>query len=598
MNTRQIVKYFIENGLLVDREVLDLFSETQDLESAKILVEKIKQHTQKKFITLQHFEQNKEKVSEFFLDLPEKKQKSLEKFKIKLGLSIEISKVSERNQNIDIERKKIPIQDKKTKQKTDLKKSEINENQKDSEIENTQKKKEVKNDSEEKSLEELRKIKHQNLNVKILSKTINSGEKKEVKDFLQHFRNRFTTMKNILQNRAELKNLVSINKITNNRQKISIIGLVSDKRITKNKNILFEVEDLTGKIKVLINQNKEEVYKKAEDISLDAVVGFTGSGNREIIFVNDVVFPDARLLQRKKSPEEEYVLFLGDIQIGSKIFMEKNFLKFIDYLNGNYKLKNAPSPEKIKYIFLVGDVVDGVGVFPKQEQELLIKDLEGQYAKLAEYLKKIRDDITIIISPGNHDGVRLMEPQPVFDEKYAWPIYNLKNVILTGNPNFVNIASKNNFPGFNVLVYHGYSYPYYADNVPGLMESGDALNKPEKIMKYLLKHRHLAPAHGSTQYYPLKEDGMLIKNVPDIFVSGHTHKMAVTYYNNILIISTATWEEQNKYQERMGNKPDFCKIPAVNLKTRQVKILDFEKIPEHKKFEKEQKRLELKPMQN
>ena len=42
------------------------------------------------------------------------------------------------------------------------------------------------------------------------------------------------------------------------------------------------------------------------------------------------------------------------------------------------------------------------------------------------------------------------------------------------------------------------------------------------------------------------------------------------------MISTATWEKQNKYQERMGNKPDFCKVPLLNLKTGQVKILDFE----------------------
>jgi hypothetical protein len=73
----------------------------------------------------------------------------------------------------------------------------------------------------------------------------------------------------------------------------------------------------------------------------------------------------------------------------------------------------------------------------------------------------------------------------------------------------------------------------------------------------------------------------LIREVPDIFVSGHTHKMAISYYNNILIISTASWEKQNKYQERMGNKPDFCKIPAFNLKTRQINILDFENISEN-----------------
>ena len=29
------------------------------------------------------------------------------------------------------------------------------------------------------------------------------------------------------------------------------------------------------------------------------------------------------------------------------------------------------------------------------------------------------------------------------------------------------------------------------------------------------------------------------------------------------------------YQEKMGFKSDYCKVPMFNLKTREVKILDF-----------------------
>ena len=114
---------------------------------------------------------------------------------------------------------------------------------------------------------------------------------------------------------------------------------------------------------------------------------------------------------------------------------------------------------KIKYLFIVGDVVEGVGVFPRQDKELIITDLEAQFTRLAELLAKINRNITIIISPGNHDGVRLMEPQPTFDEKYAWPLFNLKNVILVGNPAIINFGVKKNFEGLNILMYHGFSYP-------------------------------------------------------------------------------------------------------------------------------------------
>lgn len=530
MESKDILKFCMKQGLLVDGDVLALLSQVNDLGAAKIIIENIKEQTQKKVITKEVFF-DKKNILKIFSDVPKENWEKIEKLKIKLGLNIEISKgISSKNTISE------PIKN--------------------------------------------------NLGVKVLSKSINGGKKYVVGDFVQHFRNRYNFLKKTLQDRVELKNLVSINKIASRGYGASIIGMISTRNITKNKNLIFDVEDPTGKIKVLVNKNKEAVYNLAKNLPLDGVVGFIGSGNSEIFFVNDIIIPDAKIPEKKRSPEEEYALFIADIQVGSKLFLEENFKKFIDYLNGG--VPNTPEVSKIKYLFLVGDVVEGVGVFPKQEKELTITDLEAQFSKLAFWLSKIRKDITIIISPGNHDGVRLMEPQPIFDEKFAWPLFNLENVVLTGNPATVNIGKKPSFSGFNVLLYHGFSYPYYANTIPSLIEEGDGLNSPEKIMIYLLKHRHLAPTHESTQSVPTEEDGLLIDPVPDIFVSGHTHKMAAIYYNNILIISAATWEAQNKFQERMGNKPDFCKIPLLNLKTREIKILDFynsKQINEQEKLE-------------
>jgi DNA polymerase II small subunit len=106
--------------------------------------------------------------------------------------------------------------------------------------------------------------------------------------------------------------------------------------------------------------------------------------------------------------------------------------------------------------------------------------------------------------------------------------------------------------------------------------SNKAMHSPDLIMKYLLKNRHLAPTHTSTQYFPFNEDPLVIRKIPDIFVSGHTHKSAVSYYNNILLISTSSWESITPYEEKMGADPDFCKVPMFNLKTREIKVLDFE----------------------
>jgi len=519
MNSEEILKFCLENGLLVDKEVLNLFSESGDLESAKIIIKKIKHHTQKKIITKSLFSENKDQVNRFFEELPEEKKKSLELLKIKLGLSIEISRES-----YNIVNKEKPIEDKDGR-------------------------------------------------VKVVTMTPSLSKKIEVKDFVGYFRARLEEMKGYLQNHSSLSNLTSINKITGDRNTFSIIGIVYDKRVTKNKNIILDVEDLTGRIKVLINNNKKELYEMAEDITLDSVLGFKGNGSKEILFANDLIFPDSMIQIRKHSPVEEYSLFTGDLHVGSKLFMEDNFLKFINYLNG--KVPNTPEVEKIKYLFIVGDLIAGVGIYPGQEDDLEIPDIEGQFEKASELLSRIRKDIKIIISPGNHDALRIMEPQPIFDEKYAWPLYELDNVILTGNPVLVNIGEKSGFKGFDILSYHGYSYHYYANVIPKLILE-KAAHSPEKIMSYLLKHRHLAPTHSSTLYFPSKDDPFIIKDIPDIFLSGHTHKSAVMYYNNILIISSSSWESLTPFQEKMGNEPDFCKVPMLNLKTRGVKILDFE----------------------
>ena len=189
--------------------------------------------------------------------------------------------------------------------------------------------------------------------------------------------------------------------------------------------------------------------------------------------------------------------------------------------------------------------------------------------------QEMRSSVKIIICPGNHDSVRIMEPQPVLDEKYAWPLYNLKNVILVGNPVTVNIGANALFEGFDVLMYHGYSFHYYAENIPRLMKE-KAIHQPDKVSHYILKNRSLAPTHSSTLYFPSEKDPFIIEKIPDIFLTGHLHKSSISYYNNILVVSSSTWESKTAFQEKMGNEPDFCKVPMFNLKTRAVKILDFE----------------------
>ena len=200
---KNILKIFLEKGFLLDREMLDFFNELKDEEIANEIINKIAIISQKKIITKSLVNQNFEKIKPILFELDSEKKKLIERFFVNVSISVEVKK--------------------------------------------------------ETVLEEIEGRGDKHPLVKILSSPILSSKKLEVKDFVKHFRNRYVFLKSILQQKPELENLTSIDKIGKNHRNFSVIGIVSSKSVTKNKNIILEVEDLTDRIKLLINQNKEEI---------------------------------------------------------------------------------------------------------------------------------------------------------------------------------------------------------------------------------------------------------------------------------------------------------------------------------------------------
>lgn len=403
-------------------------------------------------------------------------------------------------------------------------------------------------------------------------------KKREIQDFVKYFKHRYTFLKEILQGRIELRNPISINRLSNKNKgdPISLIGIVIDKRTTKNGNINITLEDPTGTTNVLINKDKE-AYTTAKKIVLDEVIGVNGSYGDNVVFANSILFPDIPLSKElKKSKDDSYAVFISDLHVGSKMFLPEDFEKFIDWIKGEYgNYEQKEIAKKIKYLFIVGDLVDGVGIYPEQDKELDIKDIKEQYKKCAEYIAKIREDIKIIICPGNHDALRISEPQPKLSQKFAKPLYELKNVTMVTNPSIVNIASTEEFLGFDVLLYHGYSFDYYANNVDVIRMNG-GYDRADLIMQFLLQKRHLAPSHGSTLYMPdTKKDPLIITRIPDFFITGHIHKANIGNYKNITTICCSCWQSKTTFQEKVGHNPEPSRVPIVNLKTREMKMLNF-----------------------
>lgn len=420
---------------------------------------------------------------------------------------------------------------------------------------------------------------------KILSAPAFIQRKIVVNDFIKHFRSRYEKIKKFLETK-DLENLTSIRKIGKNKGNYSIIVSVLDKRITKNKNILLEVEDMTGTATVLVNNNKKELYELGKEVLNDDIIAINLMSSGTFMFANEIIYPEASLSEKRKSDSDVWVAFISDLHTGSKMFLEKNFLKFVKWLNGGEGDKSQRTlAEKVKYLFVVGDIIDGVSHYPGQENELNIKTARGQYGQAEDLFKLIRKEVELIVCPGNHDAVWVGEPQPIIGENFAPELHKMDNVTLVPNPSLIELEE-----GFKVLMYHGGSINFLIEEFPEIRTKYKH-NAPTRVVKEMVKRRHLAPIHGLADYIPCEEDGLVIDNTPDIIVTGDQHRSEVSIMNNILLVASSCWQSITPFEEKVGNNPEPCRVPLFNLKTREIKILDFsdseEEIREQEKCEEE-----------
>ncbi len=403
--------------------------------------------------------------------------------------------------------------------------------------------------------------------------------KYEVKDFVNFFLSRYRFLENILRHRQELENVLTINRVLSKKEKekVSVIGLINDINPTKNDNLVLTLEDPTGTIKVIVSKNKTELFHLAKELTYDEVVGITGISGDKIIFSENIVWPDIPTSHElKKGEAEESLIFLSDIHVGSSLFLKEEFGRFLSWIRGETGNETQRSlAASVKYIVIAGDLVDGVGIYPSQEEELNIFSYKEQYAEFCRLIKQIPPDKKLIVCPGNHDAVHLAEPQSVFYREYAPELFQLPNITIVSNPAYINVGKTKEFSGFDILMYHGYSFDYHINSIEALRNNG-GYHRADLMMRYLLKRRHLAPSFKSTPYFPAySEDPLIINKIPDFFVTGHIHYSKVANYKGVTMICGSCWQGKTSFQEKLGHEPEPARVPLVNLKTREVKILRF-----------------------
>ncbi|MCD6462008.1 MAG: DNA-directed DNA polymerase II small subunit, partial [Thermoplasmata archaeon] len=390
-----------------------------------------------------------------------------------------------------------------------------------------------------------------------------------VDKFKSCFRDRYRKLRGLIRKREGFGAPMDICSVASSSGDFRIVGMVREVSTTRRGKRVLELDDETGVVSVVVPQ---DVLPPDEVVLPDEVVGVAGrrGGGRGSLFADEVVFPSIPRTRRVNTAGEEvYAAFISDIHVGSNTFLPRVWERFLRFLrDGGGRKGGLRVVERLKYIVAVGDLVDGIGIYPGQEEELVIDEIERQYRELARILSPIPDHVELVLLPGNHDAVRPAEPQPAFS-RAVQEIFLEEGVAprFVGNPCFMRLE------GVSVLAYHGRSMDDFLSMVPGF-----SYERPLDAMKLMLEKRHLAPVYGGrTPLAPEPEDFLVIEEVPDIFVTGHVHSVGVETYKGVLLINSSTWQAQTEFQKRHNFNPIPGKVPVVNLGSLEYRVLDFEK---------------------
>ncbi len=400
-------------------------------------------------------------------------------------------------------------------------------------------------------------------NISVIKVPRELGVKGTVDEFVSMVRSRFEFLKSILVRKSEVDPIpIADLKVSTRRNgdRILIIGMVMEKRVFRDFSIRMVLDDETGSMPVIFKKDSR-YWDRADKVPVDSVLAVKGTFLNGRIYAESFRVPDLEGNLVKPGSAKGKAVLVSDTHIGSKYFNERSFDKFIRWLNSD-------SAKDVHYLIICGDLVDGIGVYPNQEDELKITDVYKQFSLAATYLERIPENVKIIYIPGNHEPVRQAEPQPIIPSEYLDELLDVRpDLISLPNPSMIGIGD------VRILLYHGRSLNAIFKHIPGLQPI-----RPETVveaMTWMLKLRHLAPIYGEHPIAPERKDWLLIDEVPHILHTGHIHVYGLGEYKGVNLVNSGTFENETPYIKSLGIEVTVGKVPIVNLENLKVEIENF-----------------------
>lgn len=382
-----------------------------------------------------------------------------------------------------------------------------------------------------------------------------------VESFVSLYRSRFIKIARLFppESNDEFLEIDDYRDLDNTRKKIQVIGMVFRKNISKEGNLVLDLEIPTHDkeefgIRRFVVKKDDVLFEKKDQLLEDDVIRIKAEWLGNIGIVKDIEYPDLnQQISPKRTENDVGILYISDLHFGSKHTNKKKINKVVEFLKYNQRASF------IKYVVIVGDNVEGIGIYPEQEKELEVVEIDKQYKQFMEFIESLPDHVVPIFIPGNHDATTRNEPTQIILKdlvdkyKYSLP-----------NPVYVDIH------GVKHLIYHGTSLDSYINTIPGMsyQEGGKAAIE-------MVKRRHLSSILNGNPVAPFEQDILVMDELPHVFPLGHIHKRFHLKYKGMYIINPGTFQEQTPFQKKVNLNPDVGYGYVLNLRTMELMSVTF-----------------------
>lgn len=382
-------------------------------------------------------------------------------------------------------------------------------------------------------------------------------------EFLRFFRFRFENLRSILLKRIDLEPIPIAELRTSasrNGDNLLVVGMVLDKVSMRDRSIRMTLEDETGSV-IVVFKRESRYWEVADKVPVDSVIAVRGTYANGKIFAENLILPEVSNGEVEARFHEGRVALVSDVHIGSKYFNEEAFERFLRWLA-------SEEARDVRYLVICGDLVDGIGVYPNQEEELRIADVYKQFEYASTFLSRIPSYVKVIYVPGNHEPVRQAEPQPEVPRDYLEVLMDARpDIIHLPNPAMISIG------GVRIMLYHGRSLNAIMKHVPGLQPVTP--RTVVEAMSWMLKLRNLAPIYGEHPLSPEERDWLILTEVPNVLHTGHIHVYGVGEYRGVKLINSGTFENETPYIKSLGIEVTVGNVPVLNLKNLDVEVRSF-----------------------